>query len=286
LFRPILLIESACAVGGTIEAVLPAAAGAEGAHVASLVHDDIIDGDLLRRGRPATHAAFGVDDALVGGDALIFYLFMSLARCAKNIESDRIVEAMAVAATAGIHLCQGQLLEAHITATYDHRLSRYLDMIEGKTAALFRAACQIGAVLGGGAEHHSQALGRYGTMLGLAFQAHDDLLPYLSDPEVTGKPATSDLINRRLTLPILLCRADADAALAAELDGLLTGHDEVDRRFARLRTILNDSGALQRASAMAQTYAEEALATLRVLEPSPSKDSLEFFARSVADRRR
>src|SRR4051812_22858972 len=78
-FRPILLLESATAVGGDLDRVLPAAAGAEGAHVASLMHDDIIDGDELRRGLPAAHVVYGRDDAIVGGDALIFYLFGALA---------------------------------------------------------------------------------------------------------------------------------------------------------------------------------------------------------------
>src|SRR5438874_12820396 len=83
LVRPLMLLESAGAVGGDVESVLPAAAGAEAGHVASLVHDDIIDGDDTRRGRPSVHAAFGMDDAIVAGDALIFYLFAGLAECAR-----------------------------------------------------------------------------------------------------------------------------------------------------------------------------------------------------------
>jgi|SRR5450755_2104110 geranylgeranyl pyrophosphate synthase len=285
-FRPILLLESASTVGGEIDRVLPAAAGAEGAHVASLVHDDIIDGDEVRRGMPAVHVAFGRDDALVGGDALIFYLFSALAECGRRgIEAARIVMAMAMAAEAGRELCRGQMLEKELRASYDSRVASYLDMVAGKTGALFRASCSIGAVLGGGSV---DALGRYGALLGYAFQIQDDLLPYLSTPDVTGKPPTSDLANRRLTLPFLLCRAAAGAVRVQVLDELLTGggENDIDDRFKRLSDLLSESGALDQAADMAARYCAEAIDALAALPSSTSKDVLVYFAESAALRSR
>ena len=149
LFRPILLLESALAVGGDPRLVLPAAVGAESGHVASLVHDDIIDGDDTRRGRPAVHAAFGVGDAIVAGDALIFDLFAGLAEChTAGAPADRVVAALAVVSRCGIDLCRGQSLEAEFCASgrFDH--ATYLHMVRLKTAALFRAACSPAATPG------------------------------------------------------------------------------------------------------------------------------------------
>jgi geranylgeranyl pyrophosphate synthase len=284
-FRPILLLESATAVGGDIDRVLPAAAGAEGAHVASLMHDDIIDGDELRRGLPAAHVVFGRDDAIVGGDALIFYLFGALADCAsRGVSPDRIVSAMAKAAEAGGDLCRGQMLEEEIRVAYDCRVSSYLTMIEGKTGALFRASCFIGATLGGGTPAQAAALAAYGTLLGYAFQIQDDLLPYLSSSEDTGKPQSSDLANRRLTLPFLLCRKDADVALKSALDELLTGDGDLEVRYRKLSALLAETGAVDRAAGMALQYAEQAVAALSILPPSASRDSLAYFAEASVRR--
>ncbi|NGO10412.1 polyprenyl synthetase family protein [Streptomyces sp. HC44] len=284
-FRPILLLESAAAVGGDLHQVMPAAAGTEGAHVASLMHDDIIDGDELRRGMPAVHAKYSQADAIVSGDALIFYLFAALATCAANgVEAQRIVLAMGRAAKAGAELCRGQMLEEEIRQNYDSRVASYLRMIENKTAALFRAACCIGATLGGGSVEDADALARYGTGLGIAFQIQDDLLPYLSTAEETGKPHSSDLANRRLTLPFLLCRATAGPELAAELDELVNGEGDLEDRHLRLAALLTRHGAVERAAEEARRYAGDAIGALVPLPRSPSRQSLEYFAKAAVSR--
>ena len=103
LFRPMLLLDSALAVGGKIEHVLPAAVGSEYGHTASLIHDDIIDADDMRRGRASVHRKFGVESAIIAGDSLIFRLFLCLAECRHtNVSADRIVAALEIAAISGI----------------------------------------------------------------------------------------------------------------------------------------------------------------------------------------
>ncbi|MFE4519840.1 polyprenyl synthetase family protein [Kitasatospora sp. NPDC056783] len=284
-FRPILLLESAAAVGGDLHQVMPAAAGTEGAHLASLIHDDIIDGDEFRRGMPAVHAKYSQADAIVGGDALIFYLFAALATCAANgVEANRIVRAMAKAAQAGADLCAGQMMEEEIRLKGDMRINSYLRMIENKTAALFRASCDIGATLGGGTPEQSDALGRYGTYLGVAFQIWDDLLPYIATSEEAGKSSSSDLANRRLTLPILLCRAEAGPELAAELDELMNGEGDLEERHRRLLALLTEHGAIDRAAQEARKFAADAIDTLAGLPDSQSKRSLEYFAKTAVSR--
>ncbi len=109
LLRPLLLLHAVVAVGGEIDPVLPAAVGAECGHVASLVHDDIIDGDEMRRGQRSVQSKFGIDDAIVAGDALIFDIFRGLAECAgRGVPADRIVQALNTVARGGIDLCRGR----------------------------------------------------------------------------------------------------------------------------------------------------------------------------------
>jgi geranylgeranyl pyrophosphate synthase len=285
LLRPLLLLESAASVGGDVHRVLPAAAGTEGAHVASLIHDDIIDGDLWRRGRPAVHVRFGRDRAIVGGDALIFSLFQSLGRCAAlGVPPSRIVDAMDVAARAGADLCRGQLLEDDIRVRDDWRLSSYLAMIDGKTGALFGASCRIGGILGGGSPAQADALSEFGTALDRAFQIRDDVLPYVSTAVTMGKSPESDLANRRLTLPILVCRNAVAPATRARLEELMNGPEQIEARHAALIALLHETGAIDVATEMGVRYAQRALDALAPLETSAARATLAYFADAAVRR--
>lgn len=287
LFRPILLIESARAVGGDPEVVLPAAIGAECGHVASLVHDDIIDDDNLRRGRPSVQYKYGVDNAIIAGDALIFELFAALAECrATGAPADRIVAALEVVARCGIDLCRGQSLEAELCARMDFDIGAYLVMVRLKTAALFKGACESGALLAGGDEGMVRALGRYAENLGAAFQIRDDLLPYTRNTEVTGKPDTSDIRNGRLTLPVLLAYQAAGMVDRLSIKETLTGADDPVRRRETLRAMLDRLGAVAEAAAFARRYIENSIAALEVLPVSPSRERLAGFAEAAVDRDR
>jgi geranylgeranyl pyrophosphate synthase len=287
LFRPMLLLESAAAVGGDVSKVLPAAVGAEAGHVASLIHDDIIDDDPVRRGKPSVQAAFGVSEAIVSGDSLLFALFGCLAECrSTGVPAENIVRALAVVAKAGQELCLGQSMEAELCAGYTCDVESYLTMIRLKTSSFFRSACVSGAVLGGGGEEALKALGDYGDNLGVAFQIFDDLLAYTSDNQTTGKTATSDIRNGRLTLPILLARELGGPAATAQIDGCLTqpSDDNIEETLAAMEKLLADTGAIAAAVETARGYAERAQADLLVLKPSRSREVLAGFAARTVDR--
>ena len=287
LFRPILLIESARAVGGDPAVVLPAAVGAECGHVASLVHDDIIDHDELRRGRPSVQHKYGVDDAIVAGDALIFDLFAGLAECrSTGAPADRIVAALDVVARCGIDLCRGQSLEGELCRRMDFDVDAYLRMVRLKTAALFKGACECGALLAGGDDDMVKALGTYAESLGAAFQIHDDLLPYTKTTEVTGKPDTSDIRNGRLTLPVLLAYESAELADRMAIRETLTGTGDPVLRREKLAGILGRTDAIPAAAAIARQYTENSVAALQALPPSESRERLRGFAEAAIDRDR
>ncbi len=272
LLRPLLLLESARAVGGSAEPLLPAALGVEYLHVGSLVHDDVIDGDALRRGRPTVAAGHGSAQAVVAGDALILGAFAVLAECGElGLPAAPLLETVRVLARAGLDLCHGQLAEAELCGDIDCGTDRYLRMCALKTGALFRGACRAGAVLGGGSPAQQAALGRYAEHLGLAFQLHDDLLPYVADAAVTGKPALSDLANRRPTFPLLsgyrLAGPDGREVLRRALEGAVPAREA----FGPVAAVLAETGALEAAAGRAlleARRAKDALVSLPGADPA------------------
>ncbi|GAA3352929.1 polyprenyl synthetase family protein [Saccharopolyspora gregorii] len=277
MLRPVMLVAAAEAVGGDRAAVLPAAVAIEYLHVASLVHDDIIDGDELRRGRASVPVRFGVPDAIVTGDALILSLFAALTEC--GLPAEPVLAAVRAVADAGVDLCRGQALEAELLRDPACPPERYRRMAALKTGALFRAACRSGAVLGGGDTEQVAAATRFADRVGTAFQMHDDLLPYLAETEVTGKSGSSDAGNMRPTFPVIVAHGMAGARDRALLAEALSGHRSPVESFALLREVLTRLGAVERAAAEA---AEEIRRAHRDLAVLPGGDGARLLA-AVAD---
>jgi Geranylgeranyl pyrophosphate synthase len=285
LFRPILLLESARAFDAPLEPMMSAAVGTESGHVASLVHDDVIDGDELRRGRTSVYSKFGTDRAIVSGDALIFDLFKSLAECHGNgIPAERVVSVLEIVADCGIELCRGQVLEAEIAEKQITDLDTYFRMIRMKTAALFRCACECGAVLAGAPRKGVASLRTYGENLGLAFQIRDDVLEYEAESRDLGKSKTSDVRNRRLTLPILLARQRACANQLSRLESAFSPGPNSDDGWLLAKAVLDETGALTAAGDCAKDHSRIAREALVALPESASRDLLNDFARKAVTR--
>ncbi|MFJ3669614.1 polyprenyl synthetase family protein [Streptomyces sp. NPDC090106] len=278
LTRPVLLLESARAVGASPERVLPAAVGMELLHVCSLLHDDILDGDDIRRGRQSAHRRFGAPLALLAGDGLLCAAFEQVARCAeRGVPVSAVRRAIGVLATAGRDLAEGVTREltwtsvARITCP-ETALADYTEMVRLKTAPLLRAACEIGALLGGGDDAQARALADYGQALGIAFQIRDDLLPYTSTAAHEGKPDDSDLRNARPSLPLLLAGVLGGPEERDRLAGLLA--DGRPDRQDELTELLEETGALKEAHIIAQEYALHCHAALDGIPPGPHTRTL------------
>lgn len=279
LFRPILLMESGIAVGGALSHFVPAAVGAEFGHVASLIHDDIIDEDEMRRGRPSVYAQYGRDNAIISGDALFLGLFKCLAEChANGAPAERVVRALDVVSSAGIELCRGQVLESETTGDLESGIDTYFQVIRMKTAALFRGSCMCGAILGGGSDRQVEDLGRYGENLGIAFQIKDDLLPYTSDASVTGKSALSDVRNRRVTLPVILARDSAGPEARHYIDQVFTKQSPDVDDLQQLQDIVRTTGAVDDVLQVARDHVALALTSLSAVPDSTSRQHLARFA--------
>lgn len=287
MLRGILLLKACQAVGGTPEQILYAAAGTEYGHLASLVHDDMMDQDEVRRGQPTIWKAYGSDLALLTGDLFIFEAYHSLSLCRHAIPAERVARTFEVLSRACIDLCLGQAREAQLTGNCSASVSDYIEMIRQKTGSLFRAALESGAILGGGSEEQIVALRTFGDQLGIAFQIIDDLLPYLVQATTLRKPTESDIKNRRITLPILYAfeqgLSDDHCTLRRIFaDGWLA--DEPTKAKHLVLDILHRTGAIERAQQEALCYQQRALAQLDCLLPNAGTDFLHQAAELAIHR--
>lgn len=285
MLRPALMLEACRAVGGDPEQILPAIAGTEYGHTASLIHDDLIDGDGVRRGQEAVHRRFGLDYAVLGGDYLIFQTYHCFTRCASlGVSPERVVRAITLLSETCMEMCDGQALEAELVGNCDVTAELYLHVIHMKTASFIASSAQIGAVLGGGDDAAIEALGRYGENLGLAFQVVDDLLCYTEEQDTIRKPTGSDLANRRVTLPIIYLLERATAAQRRWVRALFAQARPDPDQLPRLQALLVSSRALERARADAVAFSSAALGHLDALPASPSRDQLAALATLAVER--
>jgi geranylgeranyl pyrophosphate synthase len=250
--RPMLTFLSAPA--GAAPSVA-AGAAVELVHMATLVHDDLIDGARVRRGQAAAWTAHGVEAARAAGDYIFARAFAELAACGR-------VDAVAVLAEASLALARGEALQRRQRHDPDTTVDGYLERCALKTGKLFAAAC----VLGGGS-------GDYGTLLGVSFQIVDDILDCAGDTIETGKIPGTDLRDGTPTLPLLLAAREDDVVRAALAGGPLEG--------ALVRVAATD--ALQRSLEVAVDYAARARASL---DGSARREELEALADAVVERNR
>lgn len=287
LLRPVLCLESTAAAGGDMHRVVPFAAGLECVHVASLVHDDIVDRDPVRRGKPSTVEQFGINEALLVGDGLMMIgISAMLDTLGDDMPRERMDRALRVVLDAGRQMCRAALQEALIRGDLTCGVPAVLEVIGGKTAALISAACQAGAILADAPDLHVACLGEYGEQLGLAFQLRDDLLPYTSDEHTVGKTAISDIANRQPTLPVLLAHTAADTADRGRLEAIFRGYTDLHTAHRQTIDILGRTGAIDEVVQRARICAERAQAALTELPPSASRDRLAALAASAVERDR
>ncbi len=216
--RPALALLSAEAVQAPPRVALPGAVAVELVHSFSLVHDDLMDGDEERRHRPTAWKVFGPSMAVLAGDALLTAAVQTL----HDVPGEAGRQAAQQLADATRQLIEGQSQDLAFERRVDVSAQECLQMAGGKTGALLACAASIGSVLAAAPESTQQALSGFGYHLGLAFQAVDDVLGIWGDPARTGKPAWSDLRQRKKTVPVTVALSDAGAA-GAHLRQLLSG---------------------------------------------------------------
>ncbi|GHV05817.1 geranylgeranyl pyrophosphate synthase [Clostridia bacterium] len=259
--RARLLLICSCDNAGAIpDVAVRAAAAAELFHLATLVHDDVIDDAALRRGKPALHRAFGARQAVICGDWLLCAAMTLLSKDANSAgDVSRLVPTFTGAVSA---VCLGELEQHRRNRDLDLGVIGYLRVISGKTAALFHVSAYAGAVAGGATEREVRKLARFGRYLGLVFQIADDCKDYESDVAASGKPVAKDITEGVITLPLILAMAknpELRAAAAAAMDS--------DKLGGELSAMVRGAGGTKAARELSDRYARKARQSLIDIVP-------------------
>ena len=282
--RPLLCLLACEAAGGDWHTALPAAAALELVHNFSLIHDDIEDNSPTRRGRPTLWRLWGPPQGINTGDGMLVLACQALTRASsRGVEAVTVQTAIEILQGTILSLCHGQYLDISFQGRLDVGEEDYLRMIGGKTASLLAASAQLGALFGGAGdrtEHYRQ----FGWNLGLAFQMADDILGIWGDPALTGKPAADDLLNHKMTLPVIF--ALRQGAEGQELAAIYRQERLSDQDVSRALAPLERVGARDYAQNLAAHYETAAIAALHAAARPPAAEHLRALAASLTGRQR
>ena len=278
--RPALTILSNYAVGGDGARYnsIRMATVMEFLHTATLVHDDIIDKADTRRKRPTVNALYGNETAVLMGD----WLYMS---AFETSLAERSLPILDILTRVTRKMTEGELLQLTLLSDADVTEAQYFDVLKRKTAYLFSASCEIGAILGGADENQQAALRDYGLSLGTAFQLIDDVLDFTSNEEALGKAAGADLLGGKVTLPLIYLR-NAEPETREMIQTVLREESYSTVRQQDLLEAISRTGALDQARAKANEFAEDARSALDQLPDSDYTDSLRALPTYILDRDR
>ena len=288
LIRPLVAILACRVTGGVDHHALPLAAAIQLLHDFSLVHDDIEDHSEQRRGRATLWKLWGVELAINVGDGIFALAHRALYRLADvGVKPATVLRILHGFEEAVLRICEGQHLDITGEGRFDLTEERYLATIRGKTAALVAAAAELGARLGSDDERVIAALGAFGEALGLAFQMQDDLLDIWGDPRLTGKPFAADLLQRKMSLPVV--HAYQHAAEHRAVIHRIYRQDHLDAHDVQtLLAVLEATGARQHVAALIAREHDRAIAALETVQPADpgALEALRALAESLLYRER
>jgi octaprenyl-diphosphate synthase len=277
MFRPTLTLLADEATGGPTPEAAALAAVIELIHLATLVHDDSVDHSVLRRGMPTINALFSHQVSVIMGDFLYSRAMVELVRLA-DLDALRILARVTNEMTIG----EMRQLLSHDPLAFSE--ADYDLLIKAKTASLISGACEVGAL--GAPREQRQALASFGENLGMAFQIVDDLLDYVADQSMTGKPSGLDLREHKVTLPLIYALPAFSGPERQRLDALMANPEPSDREIADVVSAVAAHGGLHAARERAQRHCAQADDDLAALPEGPARETLRASLTYVLERRR
>jgi octaprenyl-diphosphate synthase len=275
--RPLLMVLSArlCDYRGDYDKTFSVIF--EYLHAATLLHDDLVDGADLRRGKPASHAVWGNEIAVLVGD---FLLARGLAIAAET-EEPRIIK---IISNITENMSQGEIYQIDRKGKTDLTEAEYMDIIRRKTAVLFQGACRISAILAQASEDKEKALAQYGYHLGMAFQMVDDLLDYTFDTQALGKTVGADLREGKLTLPVIVALHRATFEDSALMEKIIQDETFSHQDFEWLVEKISQYGGFEYTRTLAFEHTAKARRALELFPVSPTRDILSDLAGVALER--
>lgn len=276
--RPALLILSNYASGGAGDAenVIRLATVMEMLHTATLVHDDIIDNADIRRNRPSVNARLGNHTAVLMGD----WLYMSAFETSLQERSLQILD---ILTRLTRKMTEGELIQLTTIGSVNISRDEYFDILKRKTAYLFSACCEIGAIAAGAGAEVCSSMRDYGMNLGIGFQLADDLLDLTANSTDLGKASGADLIEGKMTLPLIML-AEADAEIRPRLTAVMHDGDYSKLPREELMNAINSHGIVDEIRTIAKRFAVDAGKNLEILSKTEYRDALEAIPQYVIDR--
>ncbi len=259
--RPLLVILASRLCDGDEKNLYRLAIAFEYLHVATLLHDDVIDQADIRRGKPSINKEFGLVAAILAADFL-------LARAMTLVGELSGQAGLAIFCEATQGMVDGEFVQLRNCEQYELSEEKYFEAIQGKTAQLISASCEIGAVYANATKEQQVALRIYGSNLGAAFQIVDDLLDYLGDAKATGKRIGNDLIEGKVTLPLILALRNAEKANDDQLFKLLNSEEARQTKFVEIVELVNEYGGFTESKLRAESLIQEALYKLILFKGS------------------
>jgi octaprenyl-diphosphate synthase len=276
LFRPTLTLLASAVEDRPQERAITMAAAIELMHLATLVHDDSVDHSVLRRGLPTVNSLFSHQVSVIMGDFLY-------SRALHELVEQNDIEVLRIVTRVSNELTVGEMRQLAAVEHLGFPETEYQQLIRAKTATLLSAACEVGALCG--ALEHRPALALYGDRLGMAFQVADDILDYVEEASVTGKPSGLDLREHKVTLPLIAALRTMPAAHRARVDALFAEEVPSDDLVADVVAIVIDAGGIDYARREGERFAREAEAAVAGLPESPARGALVDAIAYVMDRR-
>lgn len=264
--RPLILLLSSELAGYIGNDRLTLAGIIESIHTASLLHDDVIDGAEIRRGKKPAHYIWGNQIVILVGD----FLYSNALRLAVSYKSQRIMETLSEATT---RMTEGEILQLTKTGDLDITEDEYIEIVSAKTAALISAACKIGAILGSLSEEKENALTRFGLKTGIAFQIADDILDYMADEKNLGKRLGKDIKEGKITLPLIYLLKSATESEKQEIRSIIDGKVKISG-LKRILRLFERYNSIEESFKRAQEFISEAKAELDIFPNSSAKEAL------------
>lgn len=275
--RPTVLFLAARSAGRPDEKLITAGLAIELVHTATLIHDDVIDDHRIRRGRPTVYSVWGAEAATLAGD----YLYsMAFARLSEAGMFDVIEILSRVTHTMSV----GELMQLDLRRNLDLSEERYMDMIYRKTASLFSASCESGALLGGEVNGGREAYSRFGKNVGFAFQIVDDLFDYMASDTLTGKPTASDFSEGLVTLPFITAFRNAPEHARGRVASLFGSAFDKALHWNEVVRFVQSYGGVEYSLQRAKHFAERAKAHLTNVASSPERDALFAASDYIVER--
>lgn len=275
--RPLMTLASAALYNGDNERAALLAACVEFIHTATLLHDDVVDDSDERRGNPSANTVFGNEASVLVGDFLFSRAFQLMV-------ADGSLDVLKILSDAAAIIAEGEVLQLSTQGNLDTSMDEYLEVVKGKTAALFAAACEVGPVVANADKSQAEALCEYGMCLGIAFQIVDDVLDYAASQEKLGKTVGDDFREGKMTAPIILALEKADDEERAFWTRTLGDRDQDEGDLSRAQAIIAKHDTLAAGLALARTYAEKARLALSEAPDSPLRAVLDDLAIFTVER--